>query len=194
MTSTVAETRRASDFGGIARDKNTRRIFCGPELIRTLAVTGTWVLEANSNVLSLATDDVGGAAELLVCPLPVEFSDMIVRGSTNVDRGVQVVAVEILYQVAVSALADIDFSILETTYDLEGAGTATAKTATTTYDTAGDTGVEIDHHRALVTIAEANRTFLDGGRTTHLLMDIDDGTASDVNIFGVIWHLRRVEE
>ncbi len=194
MTSTVAETRRASDFGGISRDKNTRRIFCGPELIRTLAVTGTWVLEANSNVLSLATDDVGGAAELLVCPLPVEYSDMIVRGSTAVDRGVQVIAAEIIYEVAASALADIDFSIIETTYDAEGTGTATAKTATTTMDVAADTGREIDQHRATVTIAEANRTFLDGGRTTHLLLDIDDGTSSDVNILGVIWHLRRVEE
>ena len=105
MASTVAETRRASDFGGISRDKNTRRLFVGPSQIKTLSVTGTWALEANSNVLSFATDDVGGAGELLMVPCPVEFSDMIVKGSTVVDRGVRLVACEVMYQVAVSALA-----------------------------------------------------------------------------------------
>lgn len=194
MTSTVAETRRASDFGGISRNKNTRRLFVGPYGINTLAVTGTWVRAAATNVLEFTTADVGGAGELLVAECPVEFSDMIVRGSTAVDRGVRIVAAEIIYRVTNSALADIDFTIYKQTYDAEGAATATAMTATTTYDTAGDTGREIDQHRALVTITERDREFFDGGKTFYLLMDIDDGTASDMFIAGVIWHFERVEE
>ena len=194
MASSNLETRSASDFGGIARRKNTRRIFVGPELIRTLAVTGTWVLEANSGVLSLATDDVGGAAELLTVPCPVEFSDMIVRGSAAVDRGVRIIGFELIYEVAASALADIDVVIYKTTYDTEGIGTATAMVKTDSMDTAGDTGREIDQHRFLCTIAESNREFFDGGKTFHAVLDIDDGTSSDVNILGAIWHVERIEE
>jgi hypothetical protein len=194
VTSTVAETRKAADFGGISRNKNTRRIFVGPDAIRTLAVTGTWALEANTNVLSLATDDVGGAGELLVVPFPAEFSDMIVRGSAAVDRGVRIIALEVLYQVAASALADIDLAIYKTTWDSEGVGTATAMTKTDARDVAADAGTEVDEHRFTATIAESNREFLDGGKTFHAVLDIDDGTSSDVNIFGAIWHLERVEE
>ena len=194
MASTVAETRRASDFGGISRNKNTRRVWVDPTEIRTLTVTGTWALEANSNVLSLATDDVGGAGELLLIPCPVEFSDMIVRGSTAVDRGVRIVALELIYEVAASALADIDLVIYKTTYDAEGAGTAVAMTKTDSMDTAGDTGREIDQHRFTATIAERDRVFFDGGTTFHGVLDVDDGTSSDGNILGAIWHIERVEE
>ena len=194
MASKTIETRRADSFGGISRDKNTRRLLVSPAEVRTLAVTGTWVLEANSNVVSLATDDVGGDGELLFVPCNVEASDMIVNGSTVVDRGIRVIGLEISYVVAASALADIDFFLYKTTLDAEGVATAAAITATTTFDTDGDTGREIDEHRVLVSIAEKDRFFLDGGTLVHGVIDMEDGTASDVNINSVIWHLQRVEE
>lgn len=194
MTSTVMETRRADSFGGISRDKNTRRLWVPPTEIRTLAVTGTWAIEAGTNVVSLATDDVGGAGELLYIPCGVEFSDFIQRGSTVVDRGIQVLGVELIYDVAVSALADIDIIIYKTEFDAEGIGTATAVTSTTTLDVVTDTGREVDQHRMSAFIAGKDREFFDGGRVYHAIVDADDGTASDMNILGAIWHLRRVEE
>ena len=193
MASSVLETRRASDFGGIARDKNTERVFVGPNLIGQMAVTGTWALEANTNVQSLATDDAG-STNLLSIPFIAPYSDLIVRGSSAVDRGVKVIGLEIIYEVAASALSDADLYIYKTTFDAEGTGTATVVTTTTTMDTAGDAGTEIDQHRMYVTIAENNRFFLDGGTIVHGIFDVDDGTSSDVNILGAIWHIQRVEE
>lgn len=194
MTSTVAETRRAETFGGIARDKNTARLWVSPNRIVPISVTGTWAMEVNSNVPSLATDDVGGATERLMVPCDVEFSDFIQRGSSNVDRGVQLIAVELIYEVAASALAGFDLDIWKVTYDTEGVATAAEVTTTLTFDTAGDTGVEIDQHRALATITERDRIWWDGGTSFHGEIDLADGTASDVNILGAIWHYRRLYE
>jgi hypothetical protein len=193
VTSTVAETRRADAFGGISRDKNTRRLFVSPADFKQLAVTGTWALEANSNVVSLATDDAG-TTNLLMVPFPGEYSDLIVKGSTEVDRGLKVIALEVIYEVAVSALGDVDIFLYKTTFDSEGAGTAALVATTTTLDGASDTGREADQHRMTVTIAERDRFFLDGGTMIHGIFDVDDGTASDVNILGAIWHVQRVEE
>lgn len=193
MVSTVMETRESQVSGSVARKTNAHRVFVPPSQISTLAVTGTWVLEANTNVVSLATNDVGGDGELLYVPFPSEHSDMRAQ-STSVDRGVRVVGLEVIYEVAASALADIDFFIYHTSFDAEGTGTATVATATTSFDTAGDTGREIDQHRASVFIAEGNRAFLDGGKVVHAVIDMEDGTASDVNILGCIWHIERVYE
>lgn len=194
MATTVAETRVAESFGGIARDKNTARLWVPPSRIATLSVTGVWALEVNSNVPSLATDDAGGASERLYIPCEVEFSDFIQRGTTNVDRGVQLIALELIYEVAASALAGFDLDIWKVTYDAEGTGTAAEMTTTLTFDTAGDTGVEIDQHRALATINARDREWWDGGKTFFGEIDIADGTASDVNILGAIWHYRRLYE
>lgn len=194
MVSTVAETRVAESNGAIARDKNTARLWVPPNMISTISVTGTWAMEVNSNVPSLATDDVGGATERLFVPFPVEFSDFIQRGTSNVDRGVQVIALELIYEVAASALAGFDLDIWKVTYDLEGTGTAAEMTTTLTFDTAGDTGVEVDQHRALATINARDREWWDGGKSFHGEIDLADGTASDVNILGAIWHYRRLYE
>lgn len=191
MVSTVMETRVVQAYGAIAREKNTSRLWVPPNLISPIAVTGVWAMEVNSNVPSLATDDAGGASERLMVPCPVEFSDMIVTGSTAVDRGIQIVGLELIYQVAASALATFDLDIWKVTYDLEGVATAAEVTTTLSFDTAGDTGVEIDEHRASALIAARDREFWDGGKTFHGEIDIGDGTASDVNILGAIWHLYR---
>jgi hypothetical protein len=186
------ETRAAQDFGGIARRKNTRRLFVGPYEINTLAVTGVWVRAAATNVLEFTTADAGGAGELLVAPFPRECSDLISRGSTDVDRGVKIVGCEILYRITNSALADIDFTIFKQEYTAAGAAVATAMVATQAFD--AGTGVEMATHRASLTIAAANREFATSDRSFYLLIDLDDGTASDVFIAGVVWHYELVEE
>lgn len=183
------ETHDASDQGAVSRFTNTKRVFVGPDAIRTLAVTGTWVLEANTNVLSLATDDVGGAGELLIVPCPVPFSDQAVQQSA-VNRGVRLVGCEIHYQVAVSTLADLDVFIYKTTLGVHG----TAPSAAAVSHTDTNLDLDADEHRAEILIAEANRFFLDSGTVVHMILDIDDGTSSDVNIFGVVWHFEEYQD
>lgn len=194
MTTTVAETRRADSFGGIARDKNTRRLWVPPTSVYKLSGSGTYAVDVSSDVIRFGTADVAGATERLSIPCPVEFSDMIVKGTTVVDRGIQIVALELIYEVKASALAGFDLDIWKQTYDLEGTPTPVEVTTTLTFDTAGDTGVEIDQHRALALIAATDRIFFDGGTTFHGEIDLATGTSSDFYVYGAIWHLRRVEE
>lgn len=193
MARNELETQVAQAFGGTAREKNTRRVFVGPELIRPVSVTGVWALELASGVVSLATDDVGGAGEVLAIPMPAEFSDFAQKGD-NVDRGIKVVGVELLYTVAASALAAFDLDIHKVTFDVDGTPTAAEVTTTLAFDTAGDDGTEIDDHRAEAFIAARDRFFLDSGTVVYGQIVLSDGTASDVNVYGAIWHLERVEE
>ena len=194
MATNALETLRSEAHGSISRVRNTARLWVPPSQITTVSVTGTWALAAATNVLELGTSDVGGAGELLQIPCNPEFSDFVQRGSTSPDMGVRLVGLEIFYRVATSALADIDFVIYKTTIDAEGAATAAAVTTTTSWDTAGDAGTEIDEHRAEILIAENNRFFLDSGTFVHAIMDIDDGTSSDMYIAGAVWHFERHQE
>lgn len=188
MATNALETVDSQSFGGVSRVTNAKRLWVPPSHISILAVTGTWVNEANSNVASLATDDVGGDGELIMIPCPLTASDHISRGSSTVDKGIRIIGLEVFYQVAVSALTDIDWFLYHTVFSAVGAGTATAITKTDTYDTAGDTGVEIDTHRVEILINARDRFFLTSGDVIHAVMDMQDGTASDVNIFGAYWH------
>lgn len=195
-TKTTLVTRRADSHGSVARFRNTRRVWVDPALIRTLAVTGTWVLEANSNALSLATDDVGAATgELLVIPYPGQVSDAEIETSNGgTDRGVRIVGCEIMYQVAASALAVADLVIYRTARDAEGVPTTTVVPSTLSTDDADATPLEIDEHRYSEIVAENDRFFLDTANTVHAVMEFGDGTSSDVNIFGAFWHIEEVQE
>lgn len=195
MAKNALVSKVSSDFGGIARFKNTERVFVGPEAFSTGTVTGVWAVEVGSNVPSFATDDVGGAGEILIFGCPVPFSDAEVQsGAGNTDRGVKVVGVELLYTVAASALAGFDLDIYKVAFDADGDPTATEVVTTLSFDTAGDAGTEVDDHRAEALVAENDRTFLDSGNVVYGQVVLSDGTASDVNIYGAIWHFERVEE
>lgn len=195
MATNALETVRASAHGSIARIKNTRRFWVPPSMIATLDVTGTWVLDVNTNVVSLITSDVGGDGELLYIPYTGWVSDLAVeKGQSAVDRGVRIIGLEVMYEVAASALADADLFIIKTTIDADGDGSAAAVTATQSADDEDATPVEIDDHRVFVTVAERDRFFLDSGTIVHGILDLADGTSSDVSIVGAFWHVEIHEE
>lgn len=192
--STFGDSKVSSDFGAASRYKNTERIFVGPEALGADAVTGTWALEVNTNVPSLATNDAGTTNNFRI-PFPAPFSDAEIQSGSGVtDRGVKVIGVELIYEVASSALGGFDLDIFKLVFDAEGGGTATEVTTTLSFDTGGDAGTEIDQHRAFAKIAEVDRFFMDSGTIVFGRADITDGTASNVNILGAIWHVERVEE
>lgn len=192
--SVVIATKASQDNGAISRTKNTRRVFVPASLIGQAAVTGTWALENASGVITLGTDDAG-TTNVFTIPLMHPFSDAEVQSGSGVtDRGVKVLGVELCYQVATSALGAFDLDIYKVTIDAEGAPTATEVTTTLTPDTVGDAGTEVDDHRMQAVIAERDRFFVDSGTVVTALAEITDGTSSDVNIFGAIWHLEIVEE
>lgn len=194
MAKNSLEPAVSQDFGGIARSKNTERIFVPANLIGQAAVTGTWALENDSGVITLGTDDAGDT-NVFVIPLPASFSDAALQSGSGVtDRGLKVIGVELCYQVASSALGAFDLDIYKVTIDADGDPAATEVVTTLSFDTSGDDGTEVDDHRAEALIAENDRFFVDSGSVVYALAEITDGTSSDVNIFGAIWHVQRVEE
>lgn len=194
MSKNALETRSTGTAGIISRVKNTSRVFVAPNLIGQTAVTGTWALETNSSVVSLGTDDAGDT-NVFIIPLPVKVSDAEVQGgSGTTDRGVKVIGIEVLYQVASSALGAFDLDIYKLTINDTAISTAAEVTTTLSFDTSGDAGTEVDTHRAEALIAARDRFFLDSGNQVFAQLEITDGTSSDVNIFGAIWHLEVHEE
>lgn len=186
-------TKDYGDHGSIARFKNTRRVFVPANLIGQAAVTGTWALENAAGVITLGTDDAG-TTNVFQIPLPHWFDDAAVQSGSNVtDRGVKVVGVELMYQVATSALGAFDLDIYKVTIDADGDPTAAEVTTTLSMDASADDGTEVDDHRAEALIAANDRFFLDSGTVVYALAEITDGTSSDVNIFGAIWHLEVYE-
>ena len=90
------ETAVAQNFGGISRNKNTRRLFVGPGMIDELATTGTWVLQQTSNVPELFTTDAS-TTNILGIPFPGEYADFAAEGSgAAIDRGIRILGVELL--------------------------------------------------------------------------------------------------
>lgn len=194
MAKTVLEAKRSEMFGAISRKRNTSRLFVAGGNFVPAAVTGTWAAENASGVVTLATDDAG-TTNVFQVPFPVVFSDHAVEGGqAATDRGIRVIGCEVIYQVAASALASFDLDIYRVNLDVEGDPTAAEIVTTLGFDTGGDTGVEIDDHRATATIAERDRFFMDSGSIVYALAEFEDGTASDVNIFGAIWHFETYEE
>jgi len=187
------DTTASEDFGGIARKKNTGRVFVGPEQFNELATTGTWVLQQTSNVPEFFTTDAG-STNILGVWFPGPVSDATVQGS-SVDRGTRVIGVEVFYTVATSALGDFVPGLFSVAFtDADGVATATAITATEENLPAANDGTEIDNHRLQLEILEVNRAFLDSGTQVYLELNITDGTASDVTIRGAVWHYETLEE
>ena len=192
--SVVIDTKASQDFGPISRRSNAVRVFVHPADIKQIAVTGTWALEEATNVPSLATDDAG-TTNVFNVPLDVPFSDAEIQGGSGVtDRGYRVLGLELIYQVAASALGAFTLKIFKLVPTAVGVVAATEITTTLVPDTAGDAGTEVDTHRMQATIASRDRFFVDSGTVVFGQVNITDGTASDVNINGAIWHLEKVEE
>jgi hypothetical protein len=190
--SVVIATKASEDLGAVSRKDNTVRVFVHPADIKQIAVTGTWALEEATNVPSLATDDAG-TTNVFDIPLVVPFSDAEIQsGSGTTDRGYKVLGLELIYQVATSALGAFDLSIFKLVPTAVGVVAATEITTTLTPDTAGDDGTEVDTHRMQAVVAERDRLFVDSGTIIIGKVAITDGTSSDVNLNGAIWHLEKV--
>jgi len=183
----------AQASGAIAVDKNTVRVHITPGQFIELATTGTWVQQVTTNVPELFTTDAS-TTNVLQIPMPAEISALASQ-SAGVDRGIQVVGLELMYDVATSALASMDIDIFRINFAAaDGAATAVAVPDTTTFLPDGNDGTEVDVHRVIVSIAANDRFFLDGDSTIYANVQMTDGTASDITISGAIWHLRRVYE
>lgn len=192
--SVVIDTKVSEEPGVISRRKNTVRVFVHPADIKQIAVTGTWALEEATNVPSLATDDAG-TTNVFNIPLDVPFSDAEIQGGSGVtDRGYKVLGLELIYQVATSALGAFDLNIFKLVPTAVGVVAATEITTTLVPDTVGDAGTEVDTHRMQATIASRDRIFVDSGSVIIGRLEVTDGTSSDVNLNGAIWHLEKVEE
>lgn len=192
VKSTYGDTKVSESFGAIARHKNTERVFVHPGEFIPGAVTGTWAMEYNSNVPSLATDDAG-TTNVFDIPMHAPFSDAEIQHSVT-DRGVKVAGLAIQFEVAASALGAFDLQIWKLTPTAEGAFAAAEVPTTVSFDTDGDDGTEIDQHWAYAAVVERDRAFMDTGAIYVGRASFTDGTASDVNILGATWHLERVEE
>lgn len=192
VKSAFGDTKVSTSFGAVSRVKNTERVFVHPGEFIPVAVTGTWAMEYNSNVASLATDDAG-TTNVFDIPLHAPFSDAEIQHGVT-DRGLKVAGLSVQYVVAASALTSVDVDIWKLTPDAEGNFTAAEIVTTLSFDTPGDTGLEVDQHWAYAAIAENLRGFMDTGAIYVGRASFEDGTASDVNILGAIWHLERVEE
>ena len=190
----IPETAVAQSFGGVARLKNTRRLFVGPGMIDELATTATWVLQQTANVPELFTTD-GSTTNILGIPFPGEYAQFAAEGSgAAVDRGIRIVALELLYSVATSALGAFTCDIFKLTFtEADGQETAATVASTDTFQ-GGATGVEIDDHRFQTLIAVRDRFFLGDTTSVYAEVNMTDGTASDIIIRGAIWHYERVEE
>ena len=196
MALTIPEAAENGAFGGVARKTNTKKFWVAPSLITAMTVTGTWDLDESeivTNAVSFMTDDAGGAGERLYVPYTGYLNDHISRGSAEPDKGNRIIALEVIYTVGASALADFDLEIWRTTFNAEGLPVMAAVTIATVPDTVGDTGREIDEHRLHAFINARDRFFLTSGDVVHGIIDIDDGTASDVDIYGAIWHVEEYE-
>lgn len=194
MAKNSLETQVSQSHGSIARDKNTIRVWVPASMFGQAAVTGTWALEENSNVFSLATDDAS-STNVIEIPLPMWCSDAALQSGTGVtDRGVQVIGLEVLYQVATSALGGFDMDIYKLTLNSTTVPTAAEVVTTLSADTGSDDGTEVDTHRMEAVINSRDRFFLDSNTQVYGQLDITDGTSSDVNLFGAMWHLRVLDE
>src|SRR5690606_29139549 len=99
------------------------------------------------------------------------YSDNAIQDSST-DRGLEIQAFDLRYEVAASALGAFSIDLFKLTFDAEGAPTATEITSTTTFDTANDDGTEVDQHIATVTIAEGNRFFVDSNAIVYAELNI----------------------
>ena len=188
------ETSAPQSNRNLSSRKNSRRAWVGPGQFAEVAVTATWALEEATNVVSLATDDAS-TTNILQIPLNTQFSDAAIEDSgASVDRGIKVMGLELHYTVAASALAAIDLTIYSVVVAADGVYTATAVADTTTWDTSGDAGTEVDDHVMIVAIAKNDRFFVDSDRLCYARLSMTDGTSSDVNIRGAVWHMDTVEE
>ena len=194
MAKNALETQVSQSHGSVAREKNTIRVWVPASMFGQIAVTGTWALEENSDLFSLATDDAG-STNVIEIPLPMWCSDAALQSGTGVtDRGVQVIGVEVFYQVATSALGGFDLDIYRITLNSTAVPTVAEVTTTLSADTGSDDGTEVDTHRMEALINARDRFYLDSGNQVYGQLDITDGTSSDVNLFGAMWHLKVVEE
>lgn len=190
----ILETAVAESFGGISRQKNTRRVFVGPGMIDELATTATWVLQQTANVPELFTTD-GGSTNILGIPFPGEYVQFgAENGGAAVDRGIRILGIELMYQVATSALGAFSIDIFKITLtEADGQETAATVASTDTF-LGGATGKEVDDNRVQTLIAKTDRFFLDDVTSVYAEVNMTDGTASDITIRGAIWHFERIEE
>ena len=191
----ILETSVAQSFGGVARLKNTRRLFVGPGMIDELATSGTWVLRQTANVPELFTDDAV-TANILGIPFPAEYANFASEGGGSaVDRGIRIIGIEVMYTVANSALGSMSLDIFAVTLaEADGADSAATIASTDTFLPSGTDGTEIDDHRVQTLIAVRDRFFLDDVISVYAELNMADGTASDIIIRGAIWHYERFEE
>ena len=191
----ILETAVAQSFGGIARLKNTRRLFVGPGQIVELATTGTWVFQQTANVPELFTTDAG-STNILGIPFPGEYAQFASEGGgTAVDRGIRIIGIELLFSVATSALGAFTMDIFKLVFTAaDGQETATTVASVDTFLPDGNDGTEIDDHRVQTLIAVRDRFFLDDETSVYCEVNMTDGTASDIIIRGAIWHYERLEE
>lgn len=195
MGISTLETRRADNFGGIARAKNTRRVFVPPNA--WAYPTGTWTPTFAANVFSMDKTAADNTCVAYVpCPAP-QISDAAVESSAAaVDRGVRPIALEIMYSVATAALDAVDVALLKDTY-ADSATLNTAAAVTSSYDAAHDTAGEritVDEHRLSLLIAERDRFFLSSGVGVHGEATFNAAATSVLKVFGAIWHLEVVED
>lgn len=195
MANPSLETIVAQDFGGIARRKNTQRLWVPPNDIAQAAVTGTWVLENAAVALTMAlTTADAGTTNVFQIAFPGPFSDMAANsGSGIVDRGVRIVGIHVPYTITNSDLAAVTLKIYQGSFTTAGLISTTEITSTTSFATEA-TGLTQTTHIAKAVIASRDRVFVQSGAPCYAQLTMTDGTASDVWIYGACWHYELVEE
>lgn len=195
MANPSLETVAAQDFGGIARRKNTQRLWTGPAGFIQAAVTGTWVYEnAKVATASALTTADAGTTNVFHIDFTGPASDMAANsGSGVVDRGTRIIGVTVPYIVGVSDIAATTCKIYQGTLSTAGALTVVELASTTTFATEA-TGLTQTTHLMKCVIAARDRTFVTSGNPVWCEVTVTDGTSSDVWYFGLTWHYETIEE
>ena len=187
------ETPVSQDFGGIARRKNTGRLWVPASQMHF--ATGTWTLTIASNLIT-QVKTAGAETATAYVPFPARFSmGAFQSGSGVVDRGIRPLGVEFLVRVATANLSGVPtIKIFKTPQPVNGGAVPTVAEVTST--TGGDATVTAATtvRRINALIASRDREFLTDTATYHAEVALAAAATTAIAVYGAFWHFEFVED
>lgn len=187
------ETIVAQDFGGIARRKNTGRLWVPPTQIKY--VTGTWTETIASNLITVVKTTTDETSTLYI-PCPANFSmGAYQSGSGIVDRGIRLIGVEFLVRIATADLDAVPtIAIYKTPQPASGGAVPTVAAVTTTTGGNATVTAATSVRRLNALIASANREFMTDVATFHAEVALNAAGTTAIASYGAFWHYEVIED
>lgn len=186
------ETIAAQDFGGIARRKNSRRLWVPPTQMKY--VTGTWTETIASNLITVvktATDETS----TIYVPFPINFSmGAYQSGSGVVDRGVRIIGIEFLVRIATADLDAVPtIAIYQTPQPISGGAVPTVTELTST-KVVGAVTAATTVRRITALVAPSDRVFATDVLTFHCEVGLNAAATTAEAVYGAFWHYEVIED